>query len=193
MKHKFQLFLIVFISNICLIHSDPTFINSYPYQGDWPDHWYYTYDTGVCNVIPAIGGGFLIEAFVNPGYEFEEEPQSIFIKVSDDGELEWWKQDFSIFGLTYIRSIVSNGIDRYYAISGPGGHLSLSGRLFILDEFCNVVSEYNYWEEDSLRIKINSMEILDDGLIMAGYIDQGVPLSGIYIMKTDFNISTNKK
>ncbi len=184
MKQKILLLFTICFLLFTLLWSQTTFINSYPYQDLWPDHWYYTYHDGVTNVIPAIGGGFLMTAWVNPGYEFWEEPQTIFYKISEEGELEWRIQDYSTFG-TYIRSIVSNGIDRYYAIAGSGGTYAFTGKLLILDEDCNVIDTHDYWLDDSLHIKINSMQILDDSLIMAGRIELDGPDSYV-ILKTDF-------
>ena len=181
-KFKFLFLFSIFIVQFSILNSQTTFINSYPYQDLWPDHWYYTYHDGVTNVIPAIGGGFFMTAWVNPGYEFWEEPQTIFYKISEEGELDWRVQDFETFG-TYIRSIVSNGVDKYYAIAGAGGTYWYESKLFVLDENCNVLDTHDYWQEDSLHIKINSMQILDNGLIMAGYKEN----SSACIIKTDFN------
>ena len=105
-----KVFILVFV--ISNLSAEPTFINSFPYQDLWPEYFYYTYQDGVTNVIPAIGGGFLMTSFINPGYEFYEEPQTVFFKVSENGVMEWRKQDYAVFGYTYIRSIVSNGVDR---------------------------------------------------------------------------------
>jgi len=179
-KLLFAYFLIIVLSSINLF-AEPTFINQYPYEYLWPDHWYYTNEDGTTNVIPAIGGGFIMTSWINPGYEFYEEPQSVFWKIDETGELEWMKQDYNNFN-TYIRSIVSNGVDRYYAIAGAGGTYWFGSELFILDENCNIIDTHNYWFADSLDIKINSMQIVEDGLMLAG--DKG---GGIELIKVDFN------
>ena len=184
----FLLFTFCFLLLLTTLTADPTFFNSYPYQDLWPDYFYYTYHDGTSNVIPAVDGGFLLQSYVNPGYEFYSEPQSMFWKISENGVMEWRKQDINIFH-TYFRSIVSNGEDRYYAMAGSGGTHSFAGELFILDEYCNVISTHNYWEEDSIKVKINSMHILDDGLIMAGRVELDGPDSYLLI-KSGFNGDT---
>lgn len=185
MKQKTALITILFIMIFSVLTADPTFYNSYPYQDLWPDYFCYSSWDGTSNVVRGIDGGFLLQSFVNPGYEFYEEPQSIFWKITDSGELEWRKQDIEIFH-PYFRTIVSNGEDRYYAMAGPGGMNAYAGELFILDENCDTISTHNYLEEDSLDIKINSMQLLNDGLIMAGRLYEVGIYWGSCIIKTDF-------
>ncbi len=175
--------VIIIVITVISLKAEPTFFNSYPYRDLFEDYFAYSYRDGSCNVIPAIGGGFLLNAFVTPGYEFYSEPQSMFWKISEEGEMEWRVQDSYTFG-TYFGSIVSNGVDRYYAMPGHGGGYSFTGILYVLDEYCNVISTHNYWEEDSLRIEISSMLILNDGLIMVGMSTNNPSPS---LMKTDFD------
>jgi hypothetical protein len=183
MSKNMVISLFITFLTITSIKAEPTFFNSYPYRDLFEDYFAYSYRDGSCNVIPAIGGGFLLNAYVTPGYEFYSEPQSMFWKISEEGEMEWRVQDASIFS-TYFGSLVSNGVDRYYAMPGHGGGYSFTGILYVLDEYCNVISTHNYCEEDSLRIEISSMLILNDGLIMVGMSTNNPSPS---LMKTDFD------
>jgi flagellar hook capping protein FlgD len=175
--------IIIIFCVITFLEAEPTFINSYPYQDLFPPDYTYSWVDGCCNVVPAIGGGFLLNAFLIPGWEGFIEPQSIFWKISEEGELEWRVQDIYNYS-TYFRSIVSNEVDRYYAMAGSGGTFGFDGVLYILDENWEIISVHNYEDEDSLNVKINSMQLIDDGLIMAGR-----PRNANYllVMKTDFD------
>jgi flagellar hook capping protein FlgD len=182
MSKNMVISLFITFLTITSIKAEPTFINSYPYQDLFPPDYTYSWVDGCCNVVPAIGGGFLLNAFLIPGWEGFIEPQSIFWKISEEGELEWRINDIYNYS-TYFRSIVSNGVDRYYAMAGSGGTFDFDGVLYILDENWEIISVHNYEDEDSLDVHITSMQLIDDGLIMAGnpyYTDS--PL----IMKTDF-------
>ena len=96
------------------------------------------------------------------------EPQAMFFKISENGELEWrkrlWDPDFYEYP-TYFNSIVSNGTDRYFGVGGDSGDPVY---FYELDENCNVLT-YTLLITDSLGIgKINSIKLLNDGIIMTG-------------------------
>ncbi|MDP8211136.1 MAG: T9SS type A sorting domain-containing protein [Candidatus Stygibacter australis] len=183
MPRNIIIIIIIILCVTLFLEAEPTFFNSYPYRDLFEEYFAYSYRDGSCNVIPAIGGGFLLNAYVTPGYEFYSEPQSMFWKISEEGEMEWRVQDASIFS-NYFGSLVSNEVDRYYAIGGRGGGYTFPRVLYILDENCGLISTHNYWDIDSLRVTINSMQIIEDGLIMAGMADNYPSPS---IMKTDFD------
>ena len=68
------------------------------------------------------------------------EPQAMFFKISENGELEWrkrlWDPDFYEYP-TYFNSIVSNGTDRYFGVGGDSGDPVY---FYELDENCNVLT-----------------------------------------------------
>ena len=68
----------------------------------------------VCNVIPAIGGGYLLQGYVKffddvvATYE-----DNVFWKLDENGDIIWRRTGGGTFA---FNSIVSNGIDRYYTM-----------------------------------------------------------------------------
>ncbi|MCK5052617.1 MAG: T9SS type A sorting domain-containing protein [Candidatus Cloacimonetes bacterium] len=161
-----------------ILWAQDTWIIDLPYQDLYPEYFSYP-DSYNMNVIPAIGGGYLATAFVNPGDGPVYWREMLFWKVNSQGEIEWRKQDTEAYEDTNFTSMVSNGVDRYYAISY---HVQLTDwtTLYILDENCDVISTHDYWVEDLLDIQMLTMKILDDGLIIAGGENGGAA-----IMKTD--------
>ena len=157
-------------------------MNSYPHQDLFPPS-VLSFNSYCCNVIPAIGGGFLLEVHMEPCWDMYSEPQAIFFKISDNGDLEWRKclWDPSFYeDPTYFNSIVSNGIDRYYGVGRDSGDPVY---FYELDENCNVLTYRMLWNDSTDVRSINSIKLLDDGIIMAGRA-YGVPPKSL-ILKTD--------
>lgn len=184
-----KIFLLCIISLFAIIiplNCEPTFMNSYPYQDLFPPS-VWSFNSYCCNVIPAIGGGFLLEVHMEPCWDLYSEPQAMFFKISESGVLEWrkclWDPDFFDYP-TYFNSIISNGTDRYYGVGGDTGDPIY---FYELDEYCNVLT-YKPLTTDTLGVgKINSIKLVNDGIIMAGecYFTQ----KGL-ILKTDFQGNT---
>ncbi len=186
MKYKtnylfyFLFFTLTFILlPLSFLSADPTFINSYPYQDLFPPDFTFG-GSHCCNVIEAIDGGFILEAFINANWDIAWYPQAMFFKIAENGDMEWRKclYDEEWEG-PYFNSFISNGVDRYY---GVGDYFGGPTFFYVFDDSCNVLSNIILEVEDSLNVKINSMKLLDDGLIMAGRPEASVAL----IMKTDF-------
>jgi hypothetical protein len=156
----------VLFCEICLC--SPTFVNSYPFEDLWPPIFEYSQSDGCENVIPAIGGGYLLEAFLSPGIDFYMEPQVMFFKISEDGELEWRKQDYDQFEGIRISSMASNGVDRYYASQSAGTYTSCEDEILVLDEECNIIESFSYGFFYPYDLKIKAITLTDAGILCAG-------------------------
>jgi len=63
-----KIILLCIISLFAIIlplNCEPTFMNSYPYKDLFPPT-VWAYNSYCCNVIPALGGGFLLEVHMEP-------------------------------------------------------------------------------------------------------------------------------
>lgn len=141
-------------------------------------HYDYIYNE-VGNIIPANGGGYLVQGFIR--YNSIEEGtfsprRSVFWKVDEDGNIIWRKTP-SGFGKPF--SLVSNGVDRYYLLSE--GNQGPWSTLTVFDNELNVLD--SYYKE---YISLFDMHYLDDGLILSGMTSgfQGIAI------KTDFQFNT---
>jgi len=77
----------------------------------------------VCNVIPAIGGGYLLQRYVEFVYgDIPTYANNVFWKLDENGGIVWRKTGGGNFP---FNSIVSNGIDRYYCIRTQSGYSTL--------------------------------------------------------------------
>ena len=178
------LFLILHFTFLIRLSAEDTWIIDLPYQDLYPDDFYYP-DSYNLNVIPAIGGGYLATAFVNPGSGPLYWREMLFWKVNSQGDVEWRLQNTNDFEDTYFSTMVSNGVDRYYAMSFHMTWTNGRSTLFILDEECNVVSTHDYFQEDGLTLWLSSIKLLEDGLIMVGRLYEEAVYSAYVIVRTD--------
>jgi len=126
-----------------------------------------------CNVIPAIGGGYLLQGYV----EFANEDvltyaNNVFWKLDENGDIVWRRTGGGNFA---FNSVVSNGIDRYYCLSTQSGYSTLC----IFDNELNWLGYYHKY-----NASLYDMQYVDDGLIFAGKVNgQAV------VLKTDFQFN----
>jgi len=126
-----------------------------------------------CNVIPAIGGGYLLQGYV----EFANEDvltyaNNVFWKLDENGDIVWRRTGGGGF---VFNSVVSNGIDRYYCLSTQSGYSTLC----IFDNELNWLGYYHKY-----NASLYDMQYVDDGLIFAGKVNgQAV------VLKTDFQFN----
>ncbi|MGB4284077.1 MAG: hypothetical protein WBJ48_05110, partial [Bacteroidales bacterium] len=126
-----------------------------------------------CNVIPAIGGGYLLQGYV----EFANEDvltyaNNVFWKLDENGDIVWMRTGGGNFA---FNSVVSNGIDRYYCLSTQSGYSTLC----IFDNELNWLGYYHKY-----NASLYDMQYVDDGLIFAGKVNgQAV------VLKTDFQFN----
>jgi len=126
-----------------------------------------------CNVIPAIGGGYLLQGYV----EFANEDvltyaNNVFWKLDENGDIVWRRTGGGNF---VFNSVVSNGIDRYYCLSTQSGYSTLC----IFDNELNWLGYYHKY-----NASLYDMQYVDDGLIFAGKVNgQAV------VLKTDFQFN----
>ncbi len=174
----------MFIGSFLTLFSSPTFVNTYPYADLWPNFSEYSHSDGCENVIPAIGGGYLLEAFLSPGIDFYMEPQVMFFKISEDGELEWRKQDYDQFEGIRISAMASNGVDRYYASQSVGTYTTCQAEILVLDEQCNIVDNFSYGFFFPYEIRIKAITLTSEGILCVGkMMESGTPgLGGCLLM-----------
>lgn len=151
--------------------SAQTWIRSYQWDDLCPGP--YTHgDAEVWNVIPAIGGGYLLQGHVEfiygdiPAYE-----SNVFWKIDENGDVVWRRTGSPHDGFV---SMVSNGIDRYYCLVG--------GQLSVYDSEMNYLNYYLFTPINGYSVTLNDMLYDGDGLVFAGMSNTG---QGI-ILKTDF-------
>ena len=130
------------------------------------------------NVIPAIGGGYLMQGVLTI-HEYDDYYINVFWKVSNGGEV-LWRQDFYA-PEDRISCLVSNGVDRYYALS-PHYHRNI---LYEYDAQMNPVRSITI---DSLftngeQIELFTMIGVDGGMVLGGR-----NRSNPFIMKLDNNL-----
>ncbi len=170
MKQYF-LFSLLLLMSIGLL-TGQTWIRNFNYGGLCPG----PYDSSrseVCNVIPAIGGGYLLQGYV--AFAWGDIPawdSNVFWKLDENGDIIWRRTGGS--GGSF-NSIVSNGIDRYYCLRTDSGYSTL----YIFDNELNWLGYYHNY-----TASLYDMQYVDDGLIFAGRIgNQAV------VLKTDFQFN----
>jgi len=90
----------------------------------------------LCNVIPAIGGGYLLQGYVElawgdiPAYE-----ANVFWKLDENGDIIWRRTGGA--GSPFV-SMVSNGVNRYYCIRTSSG----ISYLYVFDSEINMIGHY---------------------------------------------------
>jgi hypothetical protein len=154
-----------------------TWIRSYSIEGVCPYEYNYL-SIKAYNVIPAIGGGYLVQGFVEYfDYEFWVWAANVFWKVDENGEVIWRRS-----GLRWepYNIIISNGVDRYYCIASISGYSWME----IYDNQMNYIGSYDFELINGIYPSINDAVITDDGIVFA------VQLYGeAVILKTDFELN----
>ena len=128
----------------------------------------------VCNVIPAIDGGYLLQGYVEfacgdiPAYA-----NNVFWKLDEYGEIVWRRTGGGNFA---FNSIVSNGIDRYYCIEYDN--------MNVFDAEMNMIGHYIFHTVNGFSASLYDMQYVEDGLVFAGKVNgQAV------VLKTDFQFN----
>ncbi len=170
MKQHF-LFSLLLLMSIGLL-TGQTWIRNFNYGGLCPG----PYDSSrseVCNVIPAIGGGYLLQGYV--AFAWGDIPawdSNVFWKLDENGDIIWRRTGGS--GGSF-NSIVSNGIDRYYCLRTDSGYSTL----YIFDNELNWLGYYHNY-----TASLYDMQYVDDGLVFAGKVN-----SQAVVLKTDFQFN----
>ena len=153
-----------------------TWIRSYNYGGLCPGP-FDSADAELCNVIPAIGGGYLLQGYVQfasgdiPAYD-----ANVFWKLNENGDIVWRRTG----GGRAFDSIVSNGIDMYYCLYTYSGDT----QLYVFDSEMNWLGYYWFYGVNGFHVSLYDMQYVDDGLVFAGKVNgQAV------VMKTDFQFN----
>lgn len=162
---------IMFLSSLCA----QTWIRSYP----WADICTAPYSNAQArayNVIPAIGGGYLLQGHV----EFYNNDsmrlvENVFWKIDESGNQVWRRIGSS---MTPYSIVVSNGVDRYYCFE--------SGWIIsdVYDSDLNFLGHYNLWEVSGVGALIYDAVLTNDGFVLAAYVNQSSTL-----IKTDFEFN----
>lgn len=171
-KYCFVLLLVAVIG----LMSGQTWIKQYPVSDLCPGP-YNNSRSQVCNIIPAIGGGYLLQGYVEfvwgdiPAYD-----ANVFWKLDEYGDIIWRRTG----GGDAFNSIVSNGIDRYYCLYTYSGDT----QLYVFDSEMNWLGYYWFPYINGFSASLYDMQYVDDGLIFAGRIgNQAV------VLKTDFQFN----
>jgi len=128
----------------------------------------------LCNVIPAIGGGYLLQGYVEfacgdiPAYA-----NNVFWKLDEYGEIVWRRTGGGNFA---FNSIVSNGIDRYYCIEYDN--------MNVFDAEMNMIEHYIFHTVNGFSASLYDMQYVEDGLVFAGMV-----YGGAVVIKTDFQFN----
>ena len=127
----------------------------------------------LCNVIPAIGGGYLLQGYVEFTYgDIPAYADNVFWKLDEYGEIVWRRTGGGNFA---FNSIVSNGIDRYYCLRTQSGYSTL----YIFDNELNWLGYYHNY-----TASLYDIQYVEDGLVFAGKVNgQAV------VIKTDFQFN----
>ena len=132
----------------------------------------------LCNVIPAIGGGYLLQGYVElawgdiPAYE-----ANVFWKLDENGDIIWRKTGGA--GSPFV-SMVSNGVNRYYCIRTSSG----ISYLYVFDSEINMIGHYIFHTVNGFSASLYDMQYVEDGLVFAGKVNgQAV------VIKTDFQFN----
>ncbi|MDD3463929.1 MAG: T9SS type A sorting domain-containing protein [Candidatus Cloacimonetes bacterium] len=132
----------------------------------------------LCNVIPAIGGGYLLQGYVElawgdiPAYE-----ANVFWKLDENGDIIWRKTGGA--GSPFV-SMVSNGVNRYYCIRTSSG----ISYLYVFDSEINMIGHYIFHTVNGFSASLYDMQYVEDGLVFAGMVN-----GGAVVIKTDFQFN----
>jgi len=167
-----NLFIALLLLSACLL-SGQTWIRGFDFGGLCPGP-YDSSDGELCNVIPAIGGGYLLQGYVEFAYgDIPAYANNVFWKLDENGEIVWRRTGGGNFA---FNSIVSNGIDRYYCLKND--------YLFVFDAEMNMIAYNIFHIVNGFSASLYDMQYVDDGLVFAGRIgNQAV------VLKTDFQFN----
>ena len=170
---KHLMFTLLLLLSVGLV-AGQTWIHHYPVSDLCPGP-YTSMESEACNVIPAIGGGYLLHGYVEfasgdiPAYD-----RNVFWKLDENGNIIWRRTGDA--GSPYD-SIISNGVDRYYRLKTSSGFSYLQ----IFDSELNNLAFYVFYYNNGYHASLYDMQYVDDGLVFAGKVSgQAV------VIKTDF-------
>jgi len=173
---KHLLITSLMLLSVCLL-TGQTWIRYYLFDDLCPGP-YDSASSEVCNVIPAIGGGYLLQGYVEfvdgdiPAYA-----ANVFWKLDENGDIIWRRTGGAVGG---YNSIVSNGVDRYYCSRTGSG----SSYLQVFDSEMNMIGHYVFYTVNGFHASLYDMQYVDDGLVFAGKVNgQAV------VIKTDFQFN----
>jgi hypothetical protein len=150
-----------------------TWIRSYSIEGVCP-YPYSSSNVQAYNVIPAIGGGYLLQGYAEFfDYEFYVMAANVFWKVDENGDIVWRRSTIQMGAHSIV---LSNGLDRYYCIAG--------GIMYVYDSQINLIGSYNFGHINGYYPYFNDAVITDDGIVFAGRIG-----SDAVVLKTDFEFN----
>ena len=169
---KHLLFSLLILFSIGLL-TGQTWIRYYLFDDLCPGP-YDSASSEVCNVIPAIDGGYLLQGYVEFAYgDIPAYANNVFWKLDEYGEIVWRRTGGGNFA---FNSIVSNGIDRYYCIEYDN--------MNVFDAEMNMIGHYVFHTVNGFQAYLYDMQYVDDGLVFAGIIgNQAV------VLKTDFQFN----
>jgi hypothetical protein len=172
-----RILLIALLVSSAYLLMGSTWIRSADFTGICP----WTYDGSrleLCNIIPAIGGGYLLQGYASYGWIGTPiYDTNVFWKLDENGDLIWRRTGGQSGAFD---SIVSNGIDRYYCVQ----YFYNGSRLFVFDSEMNTLGNYVFPLVNGYSPYIFDMQYVDDGLICAGKVNgQAV------VLKTDFQFN----
>ncbi len=169
------LFILLLFSTYLL--SGTSWIRSYLFDDLCPGP-YDSASSEVCNVIPAIGGGYLLQGYVEfvwgdiPAYD-----ANVFWKLDENGEIIWRRTGGA--GSPFV-SLVTNGVDRYYCLKTNSG----VSYLYVFDSEISMIGHYIFPNVNNFSPSLYDMQYVDDGLVFAGKVNgQAV------VIKTDFQFN----
>jgi hypothetical protein len=169
---KHLLFSLLLLISIGLL-TGQTWIRYYLFDDLCPGP-YDSASSEVCNVIPAIGGGYLLQGYVEFAWgDIPAYANNVFWKLDEYGEIVWRRTGGGNFA---FNSIVSNGIDRYYCIEYDN--------MNVFDAEMNMIGHYVFHTVNGFQAYLYDMQYVDDGLVFAGKVNgQAV------VIKTDFQFN----
>ncbi len=170
LKKQFLITLLFLL--ICTLASGQSWIRYYLFDDLCPGP-HNSASSKVCNVIPAIGGGYLLQGYVEFAYgDIPAYANNVFWKLDENGEIVWRRTGGGNFA---FNSIVSNGIDRYYCLRTQSGYSTL----YIFDNELNWLGYYH-----NFTGSFYDMQYVDDGFVFAGRVN-----SQAVVLKTDFQFN----
>ena len=169
------LFILLLFSTYLL--SGTSWIRSYP----WLDVCPYQYDSAQArayNVIPAIGGGYLLQGHVGfyntDSYVMEK---NVFWKIEDNGDMIWRRLGYDSDPYNVV---VSNGVDRYYCIAT----FELYTAMDVFDSQINLLGHYQFNQVNGFNANLSDAVLTSDGLVFAAKVG-----GNAVILKTDFEFN----
>jgi hypothetical protein len=169
---KHCLLALLLLLSVSLV-SAQTWIQRY-YYGELCPGPFDSSDAELCNVIPAIGGGYLLQGYVEFAWgDIHAYEDNVFWKLDEYGDIVWRRTGRAS---SAFNSIVSNGVDRYYCLNDH--------YLYVYDSEMNSIAYYIFPTVNGFSASLYDMQYVDDGLVFAGRIgNQAV------VIKTDFQFN----